>query len=84
MDFLLQYYEILITLLVAVFGIVKWVAAVKYAEFFKELVDVVGSYKKGNEDKVFTDQEKIALANEVIEAIKKGEETFKKKKLLKK
>ena len=80
MDFLLQYYEVIIAALAATFGVLKWISAVKYAGFFKEMVDVVGSYKKGNEDKIFTDEEKIDLANEMIEAIKKGEEVFKKKK----
>lgn len=80
MDFLLQYYEVIIAALAAIFGVFKWISAVKYAGFFKEMVDVVGSYKKGNEDKIFTDEEKIALANEMIEAIRKGEEVFKKKK----
>jgi len=80
MEFLLENYQSLVLLIVAVFGVFKWAKAIKYVKFTKELIDIADSYTEGAEDGVFTDAEKIALADEVIEAIEKGKETFKRKK----
>ena len=80
MDFLLQYYEVFVMALAAIFGVLKWVKATKYANTFKEFVDIGKSYKAGKADGRFSDAEKIALADEVIEAVEQAEQAFSKKK----
>ncbi len=61
--------EYLPQLIVVVIGLFPAWKGVKYFQFGKELIDIYVSYKKAMKNGVFTDEEKIAFADEVVEAL---------------
>ena len=83
MDFLTQNWGTIIATLVALFGVFKWLNAVKYVNFAKEIGDIYVSYEKGIAadspgGKDFTTEEYTDLGRQVVEAVESGKVTFKK------
>ena len=83
MEFLMDNWGTIILAITTLLGVFKWAAGIKYVNFAKEVGDIYISYQKGSAKdspggKSFTDQECLALGREVVEAVEKGEVTFKK------
>lgn len=78
MEFFLQYYQIIIATLVALFGVFKWVKAVDYVNLVKEVGDVAKAFDEGNKDYEWTDAEYIVVGKETVEAIQKGKSLYSK------
>ena len=78
MEFFIDYYEIIIAAIVALFGVFKWYKAVDYINLVKELGDVAKAYDDGNKDHQWTDAEYQKIGKEAVEAVKKAESLFKK------
>lgn len=65
-DTIIEYLPQLIIVIIGLFPAWK---GIKYFQFGKELLDIYVSYKKAMKNGVFTDDEKIDFADEVVEAI---------------
>lgn len=78
LNMFLEYWSQLVLILVAIFPAWK---GMKYLMFSKEVLDIYVSYRAGSAPdspggETFTDAEKIAFANEIIQAIESGKTTF--------
>jgi len=75
MEFIFDNWKTILTGLVAVFGFFKWLKAIPYANFAKEVGDVYIKYQEFRPDG-FTDEEYKLLGKEVVEAVESGKIAF--------